>query len=219
MDNFDNNNMGGFEPQKPFTERPVQNNNMNTEQTIPVSEPETQEEQAQNVQPQNGNTPYGDYISATTIKIRQTMQVRLKMFRRISRIKIRIRTPTLSRGSTVMVSIPTADRIRSIIRTISNTDSIRTTQDTIRMYLRISRICTDSSLRQQRYIQSAIQSADVRTVPPKENKGRNNCVDYRSLFTSYNRFYRYDGVRIFGWHKRRFKQRPKRFGQFVQTSE
>lgn len=62
MDNFGNNNMGGFEPQKPFTERPVQNNNMNTEQTIPVSEPETQEEQAQNVQPQNGNTPYGDYI-------------------------------------------------------------------------------------------------------------------------------------------------------------
>lgn len=68
MDNFDNNNMGGFEPQKPFTERPVQNNNMNTEQnmnmeqTIPVSEPETQEEQAQNVQPQNSNTPYGDYI-------------------------------------------------------------------------------------------------------------------------------------------------------------
>lgn len=62
MDNFDNNNMGGFEPQKPFTERPVQNNNMNTEQTIPVSEPETQEEQTQNVPPQNGNTPYGDYI-------------------------------------------------------------------------------------------------------------------------------------------------------------
>lgn len=62
MDNFDNNNMGGFEPQKPFTEKPVQNNNMNTEQTSPVSEPETQEEQAQNVQPQNGNTPYGDYI-------------------------------------------------------------------------------------------------------------------------------------------------------------
>lgn len=62
MDNFDNNNMGGFEPQKPFTEKPVQNNNMNTEQTIPVSEPETQEEQTQNVQPQNGNTPYGDYI-------------------------------------------------------------------------------------------------------------------------------------------------------------
>lgn len=62
MDNFDNNNMGGFEPQKPFTEKPVQNNNMNMEQTIPVSEPETQEEQAQNVQPQNGNTPYGDYI-------------------------------------------------------------------------------------------------------------------------------------------------------------
>lgn len=62
MDNFDNNNMGGFEPQKPFTERPVQNNNMNMEQTIPVSEPEKQEEQAQNVPPQNGNTPYGDYI-------------------------------------------------------------------------------------------------------------------------------------------------------------
>lgn len=62
MDNFDNNNMGGFEPQKPFTEKPVQNNNMNTEQTIPVSEPETQEEQTQNVQPQNSNTPYGDYI-------------------------------------------------------------------------------------------------------------------------------------------------------------
>ena len=65
MDNFDNNNMGGFEPQKPFTEKPVQNNNMNnmnTEQTIPVSEPETQEEQVQNVQPKNGNTPYGDYI-------------------------------------------------------------------------------------------------------------------------------------------------------------
>ena len=41
MDNFDNNNMGGFEPQKPFTEKPVQNNSMNTEQTIPVSEPET----------------------------------------------------------------------------------------------------------------------------------------------------------------------------------
>lgn len=146
MDNFDNNNMGGFEPQKPFTEKPVQNNNMNTEQTIPVSEPKTQEEQAQNVQPQNGNTPYGDYISATTIKIRQTMQIRLKMFRRISRIKIRIRIriPTLSRGSTVTVSIPTADRIRSIIRTISSTVSIKTTQDTIRMYLRISRICTDS---------------------------------------------------------------------------
>ena len=144
MDNFDNNNMGGFEPQRPFTERPVQNNNMNTEQTIPVSEPETQEEQAQNVQPQNGNTPYGDYISATTIKTRQTMQIRLKMFRRISRIKIRIRTPTLSRGSTVTVSIPTADRIRSIIRTVSSTASIRTTQGTIRMYLRISRICTDS---------------------------------------------------------------------------
>lgn len=62
MDNFGNNNMGGFEPQKPFTEKPVQNNNMNTEQTIPVSEPETQEEQTQNVPPQNGNTPYGDYI-------------------------------------------------------------------------------------------------------------------------------------------------------------
>lgn len=62
MDNFDNNNMGGFEPQKPFTEKPVQNDNMNTEQTIPVSEPETQEEQAQNVQPQNDNTAYGDYV-------------------------------------------------------------------------------------------------------------------------------------------------------------
>lgn len=62
MDNFDNNNMGGFEPQKPFTEKPVQNDNMNTEQTIPVSEPETQGEQAQNVQPQNDNTPYGDYV-------------------------------------------------------------------------------------------------------------------------------------------------------------
>lgn len=62
MDNFDNNNMGGFEPQKPFTEKPVQNNNMNTEQTSPVSEPETHTEQVQNVQPQNGNTPYGDYI-------------------------------------------------------------------------------------------------------------------------------------------------------------
>ena len=53
MDNFDNNNMGGFEPQKPFTEKPVQNNNMNTEQTIPVSEPETHTEQAQNVPPQS----------------------------------------------------------------------------------------------------------------------------------------------------------------------
>lgn len=62
MDNFDSNNMGGFEPQKPFTEKPVQNDNMNTEQTIPVSEPETQGEQAQNVQPQNDNTPYGDYV-------------------------------------------------------------------------------------------------------------------------------------------------------------
>ena len=49
MDNFDNNNMGGFEPQKPFTEKPVQNNNMNTEQTIPVSEPETQEERQHTV--------------------------------------------------------------------------------------------------------------------------------------------------------------------------
>ena len=54
--------MGGFEPQKPFTEKPVQNNSMNTEQTSPVSKPETQEEQAHNVQPQNGNPPYGDYI-------------------------------------------------------------------------------------------------------------------------------------------------------------
>lgn len=62
IDNFDNNNMGGFEPQKPFTEKPVQNNSMNTEQTSPVSKPETQEEQAHNVQPQNGNPPYGDYI-------------------------------------------------------------------------------------------------------------------------------------------------------------
>lgn len=62
MDNFDNNNIGGFEPQKPFTEKPVQNNSMNTEQTSPVSKPETQEEQAHNVQPQNGNPPYGDYI-------------------------------------------------------------------------------------------------------------------------------------------------------------
>lgn len=55
MDNFDNNNMGGFEPQKPFTEKPVQNNNMNTEQTSPVSEPETHTEQVQNVPPQNQN--------------------------------------------------------------------------------------------------------------------------------------------------------------------
>ena len=63
MDNFDNNNMGGFEPQKPFTEKPVQNDNMNTEPTNPVSEPETQEEQVQNVQPtQNDSTPYGDYV-------------------------------------------------------------------------------------------------------------------------------------------------------------
>ena len=53
MDNFDNNNMGGFEPQKPFTEKPVQNNSMNTEQTSPVSEPETHTEQVQNVPPQN----------------------------------------------------------------------------------------------------------------------------------------------------------------------
>lgn len=53
MDNFDNNNMGGFEPQKPFTEKPVQNNNMNTEQTSPVSEPETHTEQVQNVPPQS----------------------------------------------------------------------------------------------------------------------------------------------------------------------
>lgn len=55
MDNFDNNNMGGFEPQKPFTEKPVQNNSMNTEQTSPVSEPETHTEQVQNVPPQNQN--------------------------------------------------------------------------------------------------------------------------------------------------------------------
>lgn len=54
MDNF-NNNMGGFEPQKPFTEKPVQNNSMNTEQTSPVSEPETHTEQVQNVPPQNQN--------------------------------------------------------------------------------------------------------------------------------------------------------------------
>lgn len=56
MDNFDNNNMGGFEPQKPFTEKPVQNNNMNTEQTSPVSEPETHTEQVQNVPPQSKDT-------------------------------------------------------------------------------------------------------------------------------------------------------------------
>lgn len=55
MDNFDNNNMGGFEPQKPFTEKPIQNNSMNTEQTSPVSEPETHTEQVQNVPPQNQN--------------------------------------------------------------------------------------------------------------------------------------------------------------------
>lgn len=55
MDNFDNNNRGGFEPQKPFTEKPVQNNSMNTEQTSPVSEPETHTEQVQNVPPQNQN--------------------------------------------------------------------------------------------------------------------------------------------------------------------
>lgn len=53
MDNFDNNNMGGFEPQKPFTEKPIQNNSMNTEQTSPVSEPETHTEQVQNVPPQS----------------------------------------------------------------------------------------------------------------------------------------------------------------------
>lgn len=63
MDNFDNNNMGGFEPQKPFTERPVQNGNMNAEPTNPVSNPETQTEQVQNVQPsQNDSTQYGDYV-------------------------------------------------------------------------------------------------------------------------------------------------------------
>ena len=53
MDNFDNNNRGGFDPQKPFTEKPVQNNSMNTEQTSPVSEPETHTEQVQNVPPQS----------------------------------------------------------------------------------------------------------------------------------------------------------------------
>lgn len=53
MDNFDNNNIGGFEPQKPFTEKPIQNNSMNTEQTSPVSEPETHTEQVQNVPPQS----------------------------------------------------------------------------------------------------------------------------------------------------------------------
>lgn len=63
MDNFDNNNMGGFEPQKPFTEKPVQNDNVNSEPTNPVSKPETQEEQVQNVQPaQNDSTSYGDYV-------------------------------------------------------------------------------------------------------------------------------------------------------------
>lgn len=70
MDNFDNNNMGGFEPQKPFTEKPVQpvqNDNMNTEQTTPVSESEKQEEQAQSVQPHNDNTPYGDYVFGDNI--------------------------------------------------------------------------------------------------------------------------------------------------------
>lgn len=198
MDNFDNNNMGGFEPQKPFTEKPVQNNNMNTEQTIPVSEPETQEEQARMFSRRTATHLTVIIFSATTIKIRQTMQIRLKMFRRISRIKIRIRTPTLSRGSTVTVSIPTADRIRSIIRTISSTDSIKTTQDTIRMYLRISRICTDSlpTATTVHTISNTILRCSHST--PKENKGRNNCVDYRSLFTSYNRFYRHDGVWIFG---------------------
>lgn len=144
MDNFDNNNMGGFEPQKPFTEKPVQNNNMNTEQTIPVSEPETQEEQAQNVQPQNGNTPYGDYIFGNNNQNTANNANPTENVPPYQQNQIRIRTPTLSRGSTVTVSIPTADRIRSIIRTISSTDSIKTTQDTIRMYLRISRICTDS---------------------------------------------------------------------------
>ena len=144
MDNFDNNNMGGFEPQKPFTEKPVQNNNMNTEQTIPFPNPKHRKNRLRMFSRRTATHLTVIIFSATTIKIRQTMQIRLKMFRRISRIKIRIRTPTLSRGSTVTVSIPTADRIRSIIRTISSTDSIKTTQDTIRMYLRISRICTDS---------------------------------------------------------------------------
>lgn len=63
MDNFDNNNMGGFEPQKPFTEKPVQNDNVNSEPINPGSEPETQEEQVQKVQPtQNDSASYGDYV-------------------------------------------------------------------------------------------------------------------------------------------------------------
>ncbi len=78
MDNFDNNNMGGFEPQRPFTERPVQNNNMNTEQTIPVSEPETQEEQVRMFSRRTATHRTVIIFSATTIKIRQTMQIRLK---------------------------------------------------------------------------------------------------------------------------------------------
>ena len=144
MDNFDNNNMGGFEPQKPFTEKPVQNNNMNTEQTIPVSEPETQEEQAQNVQPQNGNTPYGDYIFGNNNQNTANNASPTENVPPYQQNQNPNPKPTLSRGSTVTVSIHTADKIRSIIRTISSTDSIKTTQDTIRMYLRISRICTDS---------------------------------------------------------------------------
>ena len=62
-------------------------------------------------------------LSATTHRICPAMQIRTKMFRR------KIKIPLLSRGSTVTVSIPTADRIRSIIRTVSSTDSIKTTQD------------------------------------------------------------------------------------------
>lgn len=66
MDNFDNNNMGGFEPQKPFTEKPVQNNSMNTEQTSPVSEPETHTEQVQNVPPQSSTQYNGNAFGNNT---------------------------------------------------------------------------------------------------------------------------------------------------------
>ena len=66
MDNFDNNNIGGFEPQKPFTEKPVQNNSMNTEQTSPVSEPETHTEQVQNVPPQSSTQYNGNAFGNNT---------------------------------------------------------------------------------------------------------------------------------------------------------
>ena len=144
MDNFDNNNMGGFEPQRPFTERPVQNNNMNTEQTIPVSEPETQEEQAQNVQPQNGNTPYGDYIFGnnnqnTANNANPTENVPPYQQNQNPNPNTYAQPWQYGYGQ-----YPYSGQNPQYNQNSQQHGQYRTTQGTIRMYLRISRICTDS---------------------------------------------------------------------------